>query len=221
MPNAWVEFVRQYAKENNLSFGCAISEAGPAYRKMKAMNVKPKDKQKSKFTVSKEKTKKEGKPKEVEPPRARRKYFEGLSEAEKEDRKMYKDYKRIKCDKMNSIAFIINQFQLRGNYEEAKDKINTMIKNDDVPNTPEIYSKPIKSITGIKNLTKQIIDDIVNHTNYWGQCYEFMSDEGLFKELMTLLKNNAPSLYEEKKRHAEANRLEKENRGTGYLKRFN
>ena len=216
MPNAWVEFVRQYAKENNLSYGCAISEASPAYRKMKAMNVKPKDKQKSKITVSKEKTKKEGKPKEVEPPRARRKYFEGLSEAEKEDRKMYKDYKRIKCDKMNSIAFIINQFQLRGNYEEAKDKINTMIKNYDVPNTPEIYSKPIKSITGIKNLTKQIIDDIVNHTNYWGQCYEFMSDEGLFKELMTLLKNNAPSLYEEKKRHSEANRLEKEYRGTGY-----
>ena len=24
MPNAWVEFVRQYAKENNLSYGCAI-----------------------------------------------------------------------------------------------------------------------------------------------------------------------------------------------------
>ena len=83
-----------------------------------------------------------------------------------------------------------------------------MIINDDVPITPEIYSKSIKSITGIKNLTKQIIDDIVNHTNYWGQCYEFMSDEGLFKELMTLLKNNAP-LYEEKKRHDENNRFRK------------
>ena len=35
MPNAWVEFVRQYAKENNLSYGCAISEASPAYRKIK------------------------------------------------------------------------------------------------------------------------------------------------------------------------------------------
>ena len=77
-----------------------------------------------------------------------------------------------------------------------------------MPNTPEIYSKPIKSITEIKNLVKQIIDDIVNHTNYWGQCYEFMSDEGLFKELMTLLKNNAP-LYEEKKRHDENNRFRK------------
>ena len=51
MPNAWVEFVRQYAKDNNVSYGCAISEASPAYRKMKAMNVKPKDKQKSKITV--------------------------------------------------------------------------------------------------------------------------------------------------------------------------
>jgi len=35
MPNAWVEFVRQYAKDNNLSYGCAISEASPAYRKIK------------------------------------------------------------------------------------------------------------------------------------------------------------------------------------------
>jgi len=206
MANAWVEFVKQYAKKKNISYGCAISEAGPEYRKLKGMNVKPKEKKKSKITVPKKKTKEEEKPKEVEPPRARRKYFEGLSEPEKEDRKRYKDYKRIKCDKMNSIAFFINQFQLKGNFEEAKDKINTMIINDDVPITPEIYSKSIKSITGIKNLTKQIIDDIVNHTNYWGQCYEFMSDEGLFKELMTLLKNNAPSLYEEKKRHDESNR---------------
>ena len=35
MPNAWVEFVRQYAKDNSISYGCAISEASPAYRKMK------------------------------------------------------------------------------------------------------------------------------------------------------------------------------------------
>jgi len=35
MPNAWVEFVRQYAKDNNLSYGCAISEASPAYRALK------------------------------------------------------------------------------------------------------------------------------------------------------------------------------------------
>ena len=35
MPNAWVEFVRQYAKDNNISYGCAISEAGVVYRSMK------------------------------------------------------------------------------------------------------------------------------------------------------------------------------------------
>ena len=35
MGNAWVEFVRQYSKDNNISYGCAISEAGPAYRAMK------------------------------------------------------------------------------------------------------------------------------------------------------------------------------------------
>ena len=35
MGNPWVEFVRQYAKDNNISYGCAISEAGVAYRAMK------------------------------------------------------------------------------------------------------------------------------------------------------------------------------------------
>jgi hypothetical protein len=45
MPNAWVEFVRQYAKENNLSYGCAISEAGPAYRSMKKGGNSKKEKE--------------------------------------------------------------------------------------------------------------------------------------------------------------------------------
>jgi len=72
MPNPWVDFVRAYANENNLSYGCAISEAGPKYRKMKAMHAKPKEKKKSKITVQKQE--KEEKPEEVEPPkRARRK----------------------------------------------------------------------------------------------------------------------------------------------------
>ena len=35
MGNPWVEFGRAFVKENNLSYGCAISEAGPAYRSMK------------------------------------------------------------------------------------------------------------------------------------------------------------------------------------------
>ena len=36
MPNAWVTFHKKYAQENNISYGCAIAQAGPAYRKMKA-----------------------------------------------------------------------------------------------------------------------------------------------------------------------------------------
>ena len=52
MGNPWVEFVRQYSKDNNISYGCAISEAGPAYRAMKAKNAKPKEK-KSKAIVQK------------------------------------------------------------------------------------------------------------------------------------------------------------------------
>ena len=35
MVNQWVQFVRQFAKDNNISYGCAISETGPAYRNMK------------------------------------------------------------------------------------------------------------------------------------------------------------------------------------------
>ncbi len=35
MVNQWIVFVRQYAKDNNISYGCAVSEAGPAYRNMK------------------------------------------------------------------------------------------------------------------------------------------------------------------------------------------
>ena len=208
MANAWVEFVRRYAKDNNISYACAINDASPEYRKLKELN-ELKNKPKKRITPSKKKTKEEEKPKEVEPPRARRKYFEGLSEGEKEDRKRYKDYRRIKCAKMDSMAFIIDQYQLKGNFQEAQDKLNTIIETGDVPITPEIYSKPIKSKIGIQNLIKQIIDDIVYSTNDWGECYQFMSDEGLFKELTTLLKNNAPSLYEEKKRHDESNRYEK------------
>ena len=35
MPNEWVNFLKKYAQENNISYACAISEASPAYRKMK------------------------------------------------------------------------------------------------------------------------------------------------------------------------------------------
>jgi hypothetical protein len=51
MRNAWVEFVRQYAKENNLSYGCAISEASPAYRKMKQEAKTPKTPTKKRITI--------------------------------------------------------------------------------------------------------------------------------------------------------------------------
>jgi len=45
MVNQWVQFVRQYAKENNISYGCAISEAGPAYRNMKQGGNSKREKQ--------------------------------------------------------------------------------------------------------------------------------------------------------------------------------
>ena len=48
MPNAWVEFVKQYAKDNNISYGCAISEAGVAYRSIKKEEILNKKKKKEK-----------------------------------------------------------------------------------------------------------------------------------------------------------------------------
>jgi len=36
MPNAWVLFVKEYAKKNNISYGCAISKAGEEYRALKS-----------------------------------------------------------------------------------------------------------------------------------------------------------------------------------------
>ena len=34
MTNPWIEHVRKYAKENNLTYGCAISEAQDTYVKI-------------------------------------------------------------------------------------------------------------------------------------------------------------------------------------------
>jgi hypothetical protein len=36
MPNAWIEFVKQYAKKHDLTYGCAISKAGVEYRALKS-----------------------------------------------------------------------------------------------------------------------------------------------------------------------------------------
>jgi hypothetical protein len=36
MPNAWIEFVKDYAKKNDITYGCAISEAKDAYKAHKA-----------------------------------------------------------------------------------------------------------------------------------------------------------------------------------------
>lgn len=35
MPSAWTEHVRKYAKDNNISYMCAISEASKTYKKKK------------------------------------------------------------------------------------------------------------------------------------------------------------------------------------------
>ena len=50
MVNQWVEFVRKYAKDNNISYGCAVSEASPSYKKYKNnTNIKNMDKSTKKY----------------------------------------------------------------------------------------------------------------------------------------------------------------------------
>ena len=51
MGNPWVDFVRAYAKDYNISYGCAISEAGVAYRKMKQEAKLPKTPTKKRITI--------------------------------------------------------------------------------------------------------------------------------------------------------------------------
>jgi hypothetical protein len=55
MPNAWIEHVRKYAKDNNISYGCAVSEARASYvkpdkppTKNYKRKVTPEDREKSK-----------------------------------------------------------------------------------------------------------------------------------------------------------------------------
>jgi len=40
MPNPWIEFVREYAKKNNITYMCAISKAKDEYKAMKEGNKK-------------------------------------------------------------------------------------------------------------------------------------------------------------------------------------
>ena len=69
MANQWIMFLRQYAKDNNISYSCAITEASPAYKKMKERNQKQETKgdiKTIKIKQKKPKQKKETKQKERE-----------------------------------------------------------------------------------------------------------------------------------------------------------
>jgi len=60
MVNQLIIFLRQYSKDNNISYSCAITEAAPAYRKMKEAIKEEEPKIFSKMVkVKKQKPKKE------------------------------------------------------------------------------------------------------------------------------------------------------------------
>ena len=41
MPNPWIEHVKKYAKDNNISYGCAITEAKGSYVKKSSAKKSP------------------------------------------------------------------------------------------------------------------------------------------------------------------------------------
>ena len=81
MVNQWVEFVRKYAKDNNISYGCAVSEASPSYKKYKNnTNIKNMDKSTKKYKKTLKRAELEinapqSKPIRLKKKRYRHKYF--------------------------------------------------------------------------------------------------------------------------------------------------
>ena len=53
MPSPWVEHVRKYAKDNNISYMCAISDASKTYDKKKPIKKKSEPVKKKKEPVKK------------------------------------------------------------------------------------------------------------------------------------------------------------------------
>jgi hypothetical protein len=93
MPNAWVEHVKKYAKDNNISYGCAISKAKDTYVKKEKPKAKPKAKPKKQLQKLDVKIKKAKEPQKaesikLEKPRTMRarKKAEGLEQEFKQHR---------------------------------------------------------------------------------------------------------------------------------------
>lgn len=79
MPNRWIEHVRKYAKDNGISYGCAVTEAKASY--VKNPPKIPKTNRKMPPRVSKRQTR-------VAKPKAPKK----MTKKEKEDEDFFKKF---------------------------------------------------------------------------------------------------------------------------------
>jgi len=111
MANAWIQHVKEYARKNNISYGCAISEAKASYTKKakpepkkKAPKPKPEPKKKAPKPEPKPKPKPEPKPKaspKKAKPKPEPKKKEEPKPAPKEEYiNLVKSKSKIKADKI-------------------------------------------------------------------------------------------------------------------------
>jgi hypothetical protein len=121
MANPWVEHVKKYAKDNNISYGCAMSmsEVKASYTPKQKV-VKPK-------VVKPKPTKQEAKPKVVKPKVVKPKVVkdEDLDDDEEIE---YPEVIKIKDFPMLSSAQIFNLNQSIGEMKEFIDKVKSSKK---------------------------------------------------------------------------------------------
>ena len=141
MANRWILFLRQYAKDNNISYSCAITEAAPSYRKMKE-EMKNKEEEPKIFTkivkVKKQKQKK-------------------LKEEEEEEDEEEEENPDIISNELQRLLFVSGTEKIKNAFIKLKFKgrlqTNPIMKNMQMLqnfNTVEKMKEIIKKIKGMK-----------------------------------------------------------------------
>lgn len=147
--NPWVTFVKKYAKDHNIAYGCAISEASKEYKKVNIPSKKKidnKDINETKKLIEKiEKTDKEDqilldntneKMKEIE-----RKIFQNNNTLyDKQFEDIYKIYQYYSDPEIYKLPYQKNYL-----YKNKSDQINSIIKNLNYWSKEQNYNKLNKS----------------------------------------------------------------------------
>ena len=149
MVNQWILFLRQYAKDNNISYSCAITEAAPVYRKMKE-EMKNKEEEPKIFSkMVKVKKQKQKKQKEEEEDEEVPKLDLELPNAADNYIKLMNEY----VDKYNLTE--LKQYIIGNTFKEKKDKAVIILKQ---------LEKDLKELDNSKNMV--ISDDNINLVDF-------------------------------------------------------